>query len=301
MKYKISHSLLTVVSGVALCSTVAFSDQRESQKLSGRQARQASTAKSKTQKLKVKSGTTKSFVRPSQVPSSSQSPGGFRLLVSVICDITKRAKMCMFGFTSPLVERPSLYALVFLLFEWRASLIYGQGSFDVVRTGTVIPSTVLRTGLTVSEALPQLQFRFGFGTDEEIEPEVFLDSVTGSLQSADSLTAVVILFTADRTGNIWAPNSPGAIFIEESAIQWQPTAFPKLEPQFKYQSSFEVVVTVPTELRNRSLNFSFDLFDNENSTPSLGWISEVAVVPEPNFSAVILGFCGWMLWRRRRA
>src|SRR6185295_584922 len=124
---------------------------------------------------------------------------------------------------------------------------------------------------------------FGFATEEEVIPGVFLDSVTASLQAVNDASQTVILFTVDRSGPNWAPLSPGSLFIDPDSIQRQSAAFPNLQPQLPHQLAYQVTVAIPVVLQNRPLNLYLDLFDNQNSLRSLAFVGPFAPVPEPGW------------------
>ena len=171
-----------------------------------------------------------------------------------------------------------------------ALLAGGAQSFG---QGTVGPVVVLRTGAggplvsstqsigSFSAGGPALfQFSFGFSTDEEPAPGLFLDSFTLTIgEAGGSLNAVYN--TTDRTGSYWAPIAPGSIFLSPDSITREVIPFPNLDPNHTHQFAYFVTAPVPTELLDRNLNFYADLFDNQNGINSLGWIS-VTPVPEPS-------------------
>jgi hypothetical protein len=161
------------------------------------------------------------------------------------------------------------------------------GPVVVLRTGgsTPLVSATQAMGSFSASGPASFQFAFGFSTDEEPTPSLFLDSMTLTLAEANgALTA--IYNTTDRNGSLWAPPAPGAIFISPDSILRQSIAFPDLEPQHAHRFSYLVTAPVPTELLGRDLNFYVDLFDNQNSAHSLGWFS-IAPVPEPAVWAIL--------------
>src|SRR4051794_30242311 len=117
-----------------------------------------------------------------------------------------------------LSQRPWLLRLVaagFLLL--RAQSVSAQGTFDVsplgvLKTGTGQPLQTFEQQFVVgpNAATSILQFGFGFGTDEQVTPEQFLDSVSISVRDA-ATDQVAFLVTMDASGVIWAPVTPGGV------------------------------------------------------------------------------------------
>jgi hypothetical protein len=73
--------------------------------------------------------------------------------------------------------------------------------------------------------------------------------------------------------------------------------FPSLQPVLANQAAFAVTVPLPTAFAG-PVNVYFDLFDNLNPTPSLGWYRAV-VIPEPGTWA-LLSFGLLLVWMRKR-
>src|SRR5436190_5883512 len=156
--------------------------------------------------------------------------------------------------------------------------------------GTLTPPIVLRTGSGLSStqlignfdaSTPAfVHFTFGFATDEEVMPGIFLDSFTLTLGESNGPLSVIYNVT-DRTGSFWAPGAPGTISIPEASILREMISFPDLDPNYTHRYAYSVTAPVPVELLGRNLNFYADLFDNGNALNSLGWIS-VTPVPEPS-------------------
>jgi hypothetical protein len=170
-----------------------------------------------------------------------------------------------------------------------------------LRTGGGSPLVTFTELVSVpSNALPSaLSFEFGFGTDEVPSPGVFLDSFSVTVQDAARLNTLVLL-TADGSGMVWAPPTPGGVGISPDAILRSSIPFPSLTPVTAQQTAFLVTVPLPTVFSG-AVNVHFDLFDNLDSVASLGWYNRVRV-PEPG-SWVLLGggllwLCCRMRWRR---
>lgn len=136
------------------------------------------------------------------------------------------------------------------------------------------------------------QFAFGFSTDEEPAPGLFLDSFTLSLVEAQG-TLGAIFNTTDRTGSFWAPPAPGTVFVSPDSILRQPIAFPDLPANHTHRFAYLVTAPIPAELVGKNLTFYADLFDNGNTAHSLGWVSGVTPIPEP--STWLLAMVGALL------
>lgn len=146
-----------------------------------------------------------------------------------------------------------------------------------------------------SDAVP-LEFEFGFATDEIAVPNAFLDSLTVTIQ--DAMARALVLLTADAGGVVWAPPTPGAVFISPNAIVRVPIPFPLLQPPLAQQWAFAVAIPLPPELVG-PIQVYFDLFDNLDSTHSLGWYRDVRI-PEPGTGALLLAGSCLLLLRRPR-
>ncbi len=161
--------------------------------------------------------------------------------------------------------------------------MFGQDTFTVLQTGSGAPLLSQQVVLSSAGSIsPILRLDFGFATDEVPTPGVFLDSFTISLRGASS-SETAVLVTADASGVLWAPISPGAVPLEDSVIQRQAIPPPSMQPILGRGVAFAVQVPVPAEFTGSSLTVDFDLFDNQNASASLGWYTPpvVASVPEP--------------------
>jgi hypothetical protein len=121
-------------------------------------------------------------------------------------------------------------SLLVLLWVWDAPRGWAQGTV-VLRTGGGSPLVTFTELVSVpSNALPiALSFEFGFGTDETPSPGVFLDSFSVTVQDAARLNTLVLL-TADGSGIVWAPPTPGGVGIPPDAILRSSIPFPSLTP-----------------------------------------------------------------------
>lgn len=159
------------------------------------------------------------------------------------------------------------------------------------------PEMFSLSGLTA----PVVLFDFGFATDEVPGPGSFLDSFTVSFQGG-STSQTAVLLTADASGVLWAPPSPGAISLTEGQIQRQAITPPSLQPIAGRGLGFSVRFPLPQELLGPTLLVNFDLFDNLNATASLGWYNDVRVesVPEPQSGLLAALGAMALAWKRRR-
>lgn len=177
------------------------------------------------------------------------------------------------------------------------SSVWAQGTL-VLRTGQGMPVVTLVEPVLVPAQTPvMLEFEFGFATDETPTPGETLDSFTVTVQDA-AMIHTLILLTADASGIVWLPPTPGGLWIPPSLIFWRHVPFPSLQPVLAYQSAFAVSVPLPEVYSSGPVNVYFDLFDNLNPTPSLGWFRGVQV-PEPSAWALLIAG-GILAWRRQR-
>lgn len=195
------------------------------------------------------------------------------------------------------------FLLVVLLHCSAGEQVFGQGNLGAPGL------TVLRTGLgpTLQTSVQplfvpdnvlglELQFEFGFGTDELLTPGEISDSFTVTLQDASAANTVVLL-TADAGGVIWAPPTPGGLVLAPESIARVPVSFPSLDPILARQTAYAVAVPIPPVFTG-TVSLYFDLFDNLNATRSLGWHSAVALVPEPRVcTALCVGLVAAFLQR----
>jgi hypothetical protein len=108
----------------------------------------------------------------------------------------------------------------------------------------------------------------------------------------------LLLLTADASGVVWAPTTPGGIVFPPDSILRSAVAFPSLQPVLANQTAFAVTVPLPTVFSG-PVNVYFDLFDNLNPTPSLGWYRAV-VIPEPRTWALLVAGAV-LIWMRKRS
>ena len=183
-------------------------------------------------------------------------------------------------------------------------LAYGQGTFAVLNTGSGQPlaSEVRQVQVNASLLSPTLRFDFGFATDESFSPGTFLDSFTVSIQDTNRGLSAFFL-TADASGVVWAPTTPGAIPINGSGISAVPISYPGLQPVLANQHAFSFSAPVPAQFFGQTINMFFDLADNLDSTRSQGWFNNLRVteVPEPrSWTLLVLVLLSrWILIRKR--
>jgi hypothetical protein len=167
----------------------------------------------------------------------------------------------------------------------------------VLRTGGGLPLVTSSEQFQITSNLTTptvLSFEFGFGTDEVPSPGAFLDSFTVTVQDVAMMNTLLLL-TADASGVVWAPSTPGGVFLPPDSILRSTIPFPSLQPVLANQAAFAVSVPLPTAFAG-PVNVYFDLFDNLNPTPSLGWYRAV-VIPEPRtWVLLIAGFL--LVWTR---
>ena len=153
--------------------------------------------------------------------------------------------------------------------------------------GQPLVSDVRPLFVDASLVQPRLQFNFGFATDESFVPNSILDSFTVTIQSSNQLYTAVYL-TADASGVVWAPATPGALVIDPATIDFQAIAYPSLQPVLVLQRAFQVSALIPSQFLGSSINVYFDLFDNLNPRASQAWFSDLRVTAAPGPQA-------WML------
>jgi len=177
-----------------------------------------------------------------------------------------------------------------------------QGTVVFHNTGGGQPLVSEVRPLFVEAALqqPRLVFNFGFATDEIPSPGTFQDSFTVTIQDSNHLYIAVYL-TADASGVVWAPATPGALVIDPATIDFQAIAYPSLQPVLIQQRAFQVSALIPSQFLGVSISVYFDLFDNLNPQASQAWFSDLRVtaVPEPQaWLLLLLGGLSWWSFNR---
>ena len=143
------------------------------------------------------------------------------------------------------LSNPAAWSLLVVLSSWPTPA-FAQGTIVFHNTGGNTPVISESRSLFLDSGLqqPYLVFDFGFATDETASPGSFLDSFTVTLQDGSQKFAAVYL-TADATGIAWAPQTPGALFVDSASILSVPRLYPNLGQVFASQKAFEVTAPIP--------------------------------------------------------
>lgn len=164
------------------------------------------------------------------------------------------------------------------------SFAFGQGTFSPVVYNTTAGQSLIsgQSAFSVANDVsnPLLELKFGFATDEVLQPGAFGDSFTLTIQD-DLAFLTMVLVTVDPSGVVWAPPTPGATLLAESSILRMPIDYPSLTPSLNYQWAYDIKVALPQEAVGQPLTLYFDLFNNDNGIASQGWFADLNVVPEP--------------------
>ena len=181
--------------------------------------------------------------------------------------------------------------------------LQGQGTLEVMRTsgGESLYSGSVPIAFPSVPGGNDLEFKFGFETDETFAPGKIFDSFSLTLQNGDGSITLVLL-TSDASGVTLAPATPGTTLILPAALAVVPIAPPTLDPNLSRQAAFQVHAHLPESVRGQSTTLYLDLFSNRDGVDSLGWFSDPVLVPEPcvGFAATI-GLTLLALCSRRRS
>jgi hypothetical protein len=200
---------------------------------------------------------------------------------------------------------PCILLSLLLIVSAMPEMARAQGSFTGITVLHAAGTEPLITETRLLEvdssfALPLLQFTFGFATDENFTAGQFGDSFSVTLQDA-SLTTTMIFLTVDASGVVWAPPTPGTTPIDPASISRTVSPFPRsVEPALVLQFAYRVESPLPSAFAGQTLSLHFDLFDNLNGVSSLGWFSDVTVVPEPRLWIPGAGILLFYVLRRKR-
>jgi hypothetical protein len=168
-----------------------------------------------------------------------------------------------------------------------------QGSFTVLNTGggqaLVTGSGNLNIDGNIGQA--QLQFNFGFASQESASAGTIHDSLTISMQSSDGLLTTVFL-TIDPNGLLLSPPSTGTLQVNPAQMSLTPTAYPSLQPSLPNQTSYLFSAPLPSAYLGKNVTVYFDLFNNQDSQASQAWFNNLAVVPVPEPPAYVLILTG---------
>ena|SRR5688572_24479602 len=172
-------------------------------------------------------------------------------------------------------------------FLWVALFLLAPGKslanlFLELPTGGGVPLISASQSLFAPVAIqdPRLELTFGFGTDETFAPGQFFDSFTISLQDSGAAFTAVLL-AVDASGLTLAPPTPGGLAVNPLSFTFDSTSIPPLSTTLEKQFSFRLNAPIPAQMLGAPINVQFDLFDNLDSVKSIGWVSEIAIVPEP--------------------
>ena len=180
-----------------------------------------------------------------------------------------------------------VFPRLFVLF-FSALHLAAQGAIDPsqpISVLTTLPGQAListNQSVLIDPAIlaPELQFGFGFSTDETAGPGQIFDSFTISAQT-ETASLLAIFLTADVFGVNWAPPTPGALNLNGDQINRTALNFPELSPDLRQKVAFLVRVPLPPEFRGQPLRLYYDLFNNQNNQASLAWFTAPQVIPEP--------------------
>ena len=198
----------------------------------------------------------------------------------------------------PVVLAFSWVCVAFLL-SFYGQAVAQSNSFAIYSTLETGSGDVLTTAAQSFEAdslqpFYQLQFAFGFATEEQPGPGQLFDSATITLQDTAS-TATAVYLTVDVNGVTWAPVTPGGVALDPATLVSTPVTYRDASKPWTYQTAYSMSVAVPSQFAGKTVNLYLDLFDNGDALPSLAWISQV---PEPSSGALLL--LGWLIAFRRR-
>ncbi len=173
----------------------------------------------------------------------------------------------------------------------------GRGATLETGSGEVLSSAAIP--LTSPELPPaSVTFDFGFTTDEIPSPGTFADSFTISLENSRGQRVYIV--TTDAGGSLWAPTVPGSFPIASTDLRYSTIPFdPSIDARV-LTFSYRVEVPLPSSWVPDSFQVRLDLFDNQNSTASAGYVTGAAIVPEPHVLLLITVGLMTPLWRRRR-
>jgi hypothetical protein len=215
-----------------------------------------------------------------------------------------RRRFSLFDRNITFLSSVRMATLAVILSFFSVILVHSQGTIEVLQTGGGGPLVSREVPLVMPEADTNVlvTFDFGFATDEFLDPEAFLDSLTASLSSQNNQNFLP-LFTIDASGVVWLPTG-GNVVLSDSDLQRMGIDFPSGPPTLTQRSAWHVEVVVPSVfLDGNPVSLFFDLFDNGNPVASAGWFRDVTlvVVPEPGVGALaVFGIVVMQFIRRGR-
>jgi hypothetical protein len=169
----------------------------------------------------------------------------------------------------------------------------------LLRTGNATLVTAQQQITIPSEIhAPRLEFDFAFGTEEAFGGEGFFDSATLTLQTGHE-SATAVLLTVDRLGLNWLPETPGGLLLDPASIEWRTIPFPGISPEPAFTIALHISTALPPEMTGQPVTLFLDLFDNQNASASVAWMSPVTIVPEPSVWALGALAVGLLALRKR--
>lgn len=183
----------------------------------------------------------------------------------------------------------SLFCGTIITAFWLAGFSAFAADPELLQTGN--PPTVSREVTLVLDPTvqtPFLTFDMGFATDETVQPQTFLDSLTVTLHEP-SANLFYVYLTADAGGFLWAPETPGGEVVDSQSIFREPISF-QLDTTLQSREAYSIRVPLDSSFAGKTVNIHFDLFDNGDGLSSLGWFNNVSVVPEPG--ALVIALAG---------
>jgi hypothetical protein len=170
----------------------------------------------------------------------------------------------------------------------------------LLRTGGDAPLVTAQQQVAIPSEIhaPRLEFDFAFGTEEALGGEGFFDSATLTLQTGHK-SATALLLTVDRLGLNWFPETPGGLLLDPASIEWRTIPFPGISPEPAFTLALHISAAVPPEMSGQPITLFLDLFDNQNASASVAWMSPVTIVPEPSVWALGALAVGLLALRKR--
>ncbi len=179
----------------------------------------------------------------------------------------------------------------------------GQGTLNYLQTGSGQPLASLSQTLQLTGlSSPEILFSFGFVTQETVQPNTILSSLTVTVENP-ATSASAVLVTIDAGGPVWAPVSPGNLALTDSQILRQGIPPPSAQPVLGLGSAYSVAFALPASLAGPSVQVTFDLFDDQSGLKSIGWYSglELGATPEPQTWALVALGAAMLGVAKRRA
>lgn len=177
-----------------------------------------------------------------------------------------------------------------------------QGTFSQLDTGSgnALLTEMVGFSIPIDVVDPSIRMKLGFATDEVFQAGSIFDSFTITLQSLDA-TITLVLATMDASGVVWAPSTPGTTTVDINDIQIAALNYPSLSPVLSTREAFNIEVKLPDEVIGHQFTAYFDLFDNQNGTPSQAFLQDLVVVPEPDVLLLItVGLVALFVFRKKK-